>query len=212
MKDAKKHKHWDVYTLKKYFERVIDDRNKFLDSLITQRDRTLDQAIVATNLAIEKADTAIRAYFERIVADRVLYIDKMMQVSDDAAIARLEAQRQAVAAALAASDKAIEKSESAQKEYNARSNEFRSALDDQQKNFLSRTESDVRFQQLRDLVDTQGRYIIELQKSESRGEGSNLALTAAKAQTTSNLGLIITVTVWALGGLATLVFFLATRK
>ncbi len=74
------------------------------------------------------------------------------------------AQKEAVAAALAAqqlaagiintaSEKAINKAEEAQRAYNERSNEFRGALDDAQKVLLPRNEADTRFQALEEKLN-----------------------------------------------------------
>jgi chromosome segregation ATPase len=49
--------------------------------------------------------------------------------------------KESVTVAFAASEKAVDKAEQAQKEYNFRSNEFRGQLDDQAKTLMPRTES-----------------------------------------------------------------------
>lgn len=105
--------------------------------------------------------------------------------------ARIGAVERATEAAFVASEKAITKAETAQTAYNARSNEFRAALDDQNKTFMPRIEADGRFKVLQDLLDAQGKLIVELQKSESRGEGGTSAQSTAKSN--AQWGIYITV-------------------
>lgn len=77
---------------------------------------------------------------------------------------RSDAQKEAVAAALAAnkeltnnaflaSEKAIGKAEAAQEDYNTRSNEFRQALDDSNKDKLGRPEAEGRFSGIGERLD-----------------------------------------------------------
>ena len=70
-----------------------------------------------------------------------------------------------------AQEKAVAKAEASQKDYNARSNEFRAALDDQGKSMITRSEADQRFEQMHELIDSQAKLIGALQMNMSRGEG-----------------------------------------
>jgi multidrug resistance efflux pump len=143
----------------------------------------------------------LKEFFERILFEQQKALD-----------AALVAAKAAVTAAFAASDKAITKAEEAQKDYNARSNEFRAALADQSKTFLARQEADARFQQLRDLIDAQKKEIVELQKAESRGEGSSTTSATSKTNSQWMIALLVSVVLVVLGWIGTVVFFLATKK
>jgi hypothetical protein len=68
--------------------------------------------------------------------------DESRKTAVDAA---LQAAKEKTSDAFIASEKAIVKAEDAQREYNARSNEFRGQLDDQAKTLLPRNEADARF-------------------------------------------------------------------
>lgn len=61
-------------------------------------------------------------------------------------------------------EKAVAKAEVAQQAYNDRSNEFRAALDDQAKLMMSRTEALQGYAQLRELIESQGKLVSELQR------------------------------------------------
>lgn len=147
-------------------------------------------------------------YFERVIEELDKRYDQRLQLNQVAVSTALSAQEKSVAAAFEASEKAIIKAEIAQTAYNLRSNEFRAALDDQSKTFIPRIEADGRFQQLRDLVDSQLKQIIELQKSESRGEGGVNASNRAKSQSQWTIGTIITITLATISGISGWVLFL----
>lgn len=66
--------------------------------------------------------------------------DRDIANSKESVVAALSASDKQTTAAFDSAEKAIEKAEQAQKEYNIRSNEFRQALDDSNKNNMSRTE------------------------------------------------------------------------
>lgn len=78
---------------------------------------------------------------ERIIDERDRLYDSRFRASEIAVNAALAAQQKAVSEAFVASEKAIIKAEDAQKEYNARSNEFRGQLDDQAKLLMQRQEA-----------------------------------------------------------------------
>lgn len=118
---------------------------------------------------------------------------------------RFRAGDKSIEAAFRASEKAIDKSEAAQTAYNARSNEFRAALDDQAKAFLPRSEAEVSFEQFRE-------QIARLQQSDSRGEGESSAMRSEKANSQAIWYLAIVVALQALAGIGSLIFYLATRK
>lgn len=86
----------------------------------------------------ELVDERDRLYKER---------DESRKTAVDAA---LQAAKEKTTDAFLASEKAIVKAEDAQREYNARSNEFRGQLDDQAKTLMPRIEADAKFQALED--------------------------------------------------------------
>jgi hypothetical protein len=142
----------------------------------------------------------LKKYFERVLAER-----------DKAVAAALAAAESAVRAAFDASEKAIIKAEAAQLAYNTRSNEFRASLDDQNKTMLPRSEADTKFQQLRELIDAQANLITELQRSESGVAGGTRYAQESKSIWLAVWAIIATVVLAVLGGLGTLIFFLATK-
>jgi hypothetical protein len=85
------------------------------------------------NLISIRADERDKRYEERF------------RNSEAAVNTALAAQKEAVAAAFTASERAITKAEDAQAAYNSRSNEFRQTLDDQAKLLLSAREANQRF-------------------------------------------------------------------
>lgn len=96
----------------------------------------------------EIPDVSLREFFsqslkniERIVDERDRQYDMRFRASEIAVNAALAAQQKSTADAFIASEKAIVKAEEAQKDYNARSNEFRGQLDDQAKQLMARAEA-----------------------------------------------------------------------
>jgi hypothetical protein len=53
---------------------------------------------------------------------------------------------------------------------------------------------------------------VALQRGESQGEGKTKAVDASKAQAWAVIGLAVTLALSVLGGLSSLIFFLATKK
>lgn len=166
---------------------TIDQLKELVERLDRERDRRYEQRFEGQ----EKAVAAALAAAEKAVA------------------AALAAQEKAVVAAFESSREAINKAETAQAAYNARSNEFRSALDDQGKimstTMIPRIEADKSFATLRDMIDAQKREIVDLQKGASRGEGGHAAGVASRNQANWTIGAVLTV----VSIIATLIYFLA---
>lgn len=139
----------------------------------------------------EQFSVSLKEHFERITKER-----------DDRYTQMFSSYSAAVTAAFEASEKAITKAEVAQTAYNARSNEFRSSLDDQAKLLLSRTEADARFQQLRELIDAANMAVQAVQLQQSSGEGSDKASFASKANFQAIFGLVVGVAGLILAALA----------
>jgi len=165
---------------------------------------------------------SLKDYFELMFAERDNRYMQMFKSSETAVSTALAAQEKAVNAALAAqekavgaafeaSEKAIVKAENAQTAYNVRSNEFRAALDDQSKSLLSRTEADVRFNQLSDLNDSQLKRITELEKFQSGILSSLTTKTESKSTNQWTIVLVASILMFLFGGIASLIFFLVTK-
>ena len=123
-----------------------------------------------------------------------------------------------VTTAFSASEKAVNKSEEAQKDYNVRSNEFRGQLDDQAKTLMPRTEALSRFetidkrseerkQQVDDAITDLRALIGNLRESRSEGVGSNVALHDTRNQSNIDTTRLITIIVFAVGATIGIVEF-----
>lgn len=180
---------------------------EFLERLVDERGERFDQALVSLQKLVEERDR--------------LYISKF-DASQTAVSAALAAQKEATNTAFLASEKAIVKAETAQADYNIRSNEFRGQLDDQAKTLMPRTETmvllhgvDDRFKAFDDKVDllrvnmdnklevmriafdkaidAQGKDIAGLRESRSGGESGDRVRLVDRAQQNWNIGSIIAV-------------------
>jgi hypothetical protein len=136
-----------------------------------------DEKVTALRDLIEANDRRYSGQFESL--------EKLLSAS-------ILAQKEGVGAAFAASEKAIDKAEVAQTQYNARSNEFRATLDDQNRTMLPRIEADQRFTAIRELIDKGGEEVRALQRGESRGAGSADAISKAKQQSNWLITLVVT--------------------
>lgn len=143
---------------------------------------------------------------EKHNAERFDAQERLMTERDRLYKERSDAQKEAVAAALAAnkeltnnaflsSEKAIGKAESAQTDYNSRSNEFRQALDDSNKDKLSRAEAEGRFNGVAERVDElkkefekyQALQAIEIRSlRESRSQDMGIGISTERRTTQTN--------------------------
>lgn len=80
------------------------------------------------------------------------YVERALQERDRLCCAKMNAQERAFDQALIALNKAVDKAEAAQREYNAHANEFRGQLDDQAKHLMPRTETMVLIKNLEDRI------------------------------------------------------------
>lgn len=103
----------------------------------------------------EEPTISIREFLERILEERDRLYNIRFEEAKTAVNAALIAQKEAVTSAFAASEKAIIKAEDAQREYNARSNEFRGQLDDQAKTLMPRPETMALFRSIEDKMEAQ---------------------------------------------------------
>ena len=90
---------------------------------------------------------------EKFLEERDRRYDERFDAIERARESAFASQKQLTDAAFSASQKAVDKAEQAQKEYNARSNEFRDALNDANKNNIGRDEYHSGHQSLIDRLD-----------------------------------------------------------
>jgi hypothetical protein len=98
-------------------------------------------------------------------------LDQLRASDQLATSTALTAAEKAVAAALSSSDKAVDKSEIAQKGVNEGQNEFRATLRDQAATFMPRTETESLVRELRAALASQDDEIQALQNANSRMAG-----------------------------------------
>lgn len=133
---------------------TIDSLKEHLESQLRERDRRYEQRFEATEraieLALEKTDQGFREHIRQV--------------------------RDETAAALSASDKAIQKSETSMERRFESVNEFRAQLGDQAATFMPRKESEARHQQAQDKLNALEKQITEqlgsLRSRLDRYEGS----------------------------------------
>lgn len=116
---------------------------------------------------VDIKDTATR----ELMHERDRRYEDRFKGQETAVAAALAAQKELTTSAFASSEKAIGKAETAQSDYNVRSNEFRGQLDDQAKMLMPRTETENTFKQHRELIDRlrdEGRIAVEAGTRESR--------------------------------------------
>jgi hypothetical protein len=91
----------------------------------------------------------------------------MSAESKEAVRAAFVAQKELTDAAFKSSEKAIIKAEDAQREYNARSNEFRGQLEDQASRLMPKDEANARFKVADDKIDDIKKDVQNLRESRS---------------------------------------------
>ena len=120
------------------------------------------------NPLLEKTIQGIRDYFEKwisgfekLMEERDRRYEERFHASEKAAETALVAQQKSTDAAFKSAQTAIDKAEQAQAAYNARSNEFRAALEDANKNNISKSEYNAGHASLVDRVDRQDQNLSE---------------------------------------------------
>lgn len=160
---------------------------------------------------MENETVTIKEYFERTLDEKDRRYGQMFTDMKER-FERLVDERDRRYGQMFADAKAeVVKSEVALREYKASANEFRGTLQDQALLFIPRTESENTAKELRNLIESQGRLIVTLQLGESRNSGGTVQKEASRANSLAITGLIITVSLFALGGISTLIFFLITK-
>lgn len=136
------------------------------------------------NVGVKRPWTA-RLYNERSISAKTA-VDAALIAAKSALVAAFIAQDKMTTAAFASAEKAITKAEEAQKEYNARSNEFRGQLDDQAKQLMPRAEAlglfkseddktETRFNELTKSADIMRQDISILREARSELSGKEIA-------------------------------------
>lgn len=87
-------------------------------------------------------DVPVREYLLRIIADQDTRWSQLAEAQATAVQAALVAQEKAVQAALAAADKAVAKAEEGATAWRVSANEWRGAMSDRERTFITRTEYD----------------------------------------------------------------------
>ena len=93
------------------------------------------------------------AKLKAIVEERNVRYQERFQAAEDKVTLALAAQKELSSIVAAASEKAIQKAEEAQRSYNERSNEFRAQLGDQNKIQMPRIEADSKFLNIENKID-----------------------------------------------------------
>jgi len=168
---------------------TTDQIRELIESVNVERDRRYDQRF---------------DYIEQ-------KIDNGFATAKEAVASALTAAKEAVAAEAKSAKEAITKQEIATEKRFESVNEFRSQLKDQQVTLLPRAEADGRFSQLRDLVDKQDSRIGILERSESRGAGSESAAQLARQNAARITALMVTIALSVLGLTVGLIYFLAGK-
>lgn len=134
---------------------------------------------------MDEADKLLWDERDRRITDRFIALEKS---TDE----RFVQSDRATALALENAKEGTNKSEAAQKEYNARSNEFRAALDDQSKLMLTRTEFTVAQKAFEDRLEKFERLttadIRELRESRSLVQGGKTQSQESRQQNFAALG------------------------
>ena len=101
----------------------------------------------------------LKEYFEKLLEGLEKNLQGKIDSVEKALLIQVKSQKDVADTAFQASQLAISKSEDAQKAYNARSNEFRDALSDANKNNISKSEYDTAHRNLVDKMDALSKSI-----------------------------------------------------
>jgi hypothetical protein len=96
---------------------------------------------------------SLKTYFERIIADQSTSINKQAEAQDRAVNAALVAQEKMTSAALASADKAVDKAEQGAEKWRESANEWRGAMSDRERTFITRAEFDQMNKSMKESID-----------------------------------------------------------
>jgi hypothetical protein len=148
-------------------ERLVDKNDAAIRDVLAERDRVLTERD--------------RRYEDRFKALEVNIGDRF-KAAETAVGAALAANKELTNASFVASEKAIGKAETAQADYNVRSNEFRGQLDDQAKTLMPRAEAQVQFKAYDEKIDQLRTEIASLRESRSETGGQKHQQLEARQQ------------------------------
>lgn len=120
------------------------------------------------------------------------YDDRFDEIKD-ATNKALASVREQTEAAFKANEKAIEKAEKAQTNYNERSNEFRGQLDDQAKRLMAREEALTKFSIYDEKIEDLKRDISKLREAQMEVGGRRVQQQENRQQTNWTIGQAITI-------------------
>jgi hypothetical protein len=115
---------------------------------------------------VSSDDVSIKEFIETLVKELRLQTDQRFDASDRAVLAALATVKESGAAALAATEKAVNKAEAANDKRMDTMNEFRGQMADQAATFVSKSEVDLRFTSMGEKIEPLmhlGILIVELQ-------------------------------------------------
>lgn len=133
--------------------------------------------------------STLKEYIERVVSDLRVYLDSKIGDLKEYLVQQALAQAEAVKAALAAAEKAVNKAEANVEKWRESQNEWRAAMSDREKEFARKTEvaqqvdhvdklAEQKFKANADRIDRHDARIAALEKSEKRVEGRSAGLDA----------------------------------
>lgn len=105
----------------------------------------------------------------------------------------MTAQREAVHAALAAQQRAVDKAEEQGLRWREQANEWRAAMSDRERHFVPRTEADARTSTQAIRVDELSKQVDKLAERLDQGQGHSAGLGAGWKYLTSFIGLILVI-------------------
>jgi len=121
--------------------------------------------------ALEKSLTTYSMLAEKLSQERDKRYETRFSDLDRLYLTMMQSQKELVTSAFEASRAEAAKAEAAQSAYNIRSNEFRQALDDSNKNNIPRPEANARFAVYDDKIDDIKKEMLAVRLREGAGEG-----------------------------------------
>ena len=118
------------------------------------------------------------------LASYIAHNEALRVVADSALKSALAAQKELVAAAFAASEKAIQKAEDAQRAYNANHNDLSRKMEEREKETITRREA-------LDKIEALQKQIAELRESRSEVDGKSKGADAGLALLFAVVGLLL---------------------
>jgi hypothetical protein len=141
----------------------------------------------------------LREAFAKLMDERDRGYENRFKAQETAIGSALTAQEKLTSASFASSEKAVIKAEDAQREYNARSNEFRGQLDDQAKMLLPRSEAETRFNSMSLTIDEIKKDLVTLREFKSSSGGQREQAHSDRGQSNWVIAMVISLLSIAVG-------------